>query len=202
GAPWGVPDPPATFGAAPAPGKMVTVSAGAFPMWRSGRVHVTAVSPPHVQPSPPAETSVAPAGSVSATDTAVARDGPALATSSVYVSGTPWQIDAGAPVMAIDRSAYAAKVAVNVAGADGVVIVWLCAPPSDQLTNSHVVGYAPCVGATIVSCALTMTVCVKGAGCVSVPDEIESPGGIDWNVSATVWGLRLTLAVDVSEPES
>src|SRR5262249_36107028 len=159
-----VPETAAAFCAIPAAAMTATVMGGAFPMSRTGRVHVTTAAPGHVQPSPPAETSVAPAGSVSATDTAVARDAPALATSSVYVNATPSQVESGAPVIATERSAYAVKVAVYVAGAAGVVIVWLCAPPSDQETNSHVVGYAPCVGAMIVSCALTMTVWVNGVG--------------------------------------
>jgi hypothetical protein len=77
---------------------IVTVIAGAAPTDSEGRVHVTVVVPPHVQPEPPAETSVAPDGSVSVTESDVAVDGPAFETESVYVIGCPVQICAGAPV--------------------------------------------------------------------------------------------------------
>src|SRR6185369_9261703 len=76
---------------------MVTVIAGAAPTASEARVHVTVVVPEHDQPVPAADTSVAPAGRTSETETSVAVDGPAFETPSVYVIGWFVQICAGAP---------------------------------------------------------------------------------------------------------
>src|SRR5262245_15858792 len=60
------------------------VMTGAAPTARLGRVHVTTpAASPHAQPVPPALWKTTPAGSVSATETAEAGAGPALATTSV-----------------------------------------------------------------------------------------------------------------------
>jgi hypothetical protein len=59
------------------------VIAGAAPGASEGRVQVTVEVPLHDQPEPPDETRLAPAGSVSATETDVAVDGPAFETVSV-----------------------------------------------------------------------------------------------------------------------
>jgi hypothetical protein len=89
---------------------IVTVIAGAAPIASEARVHVTVVVPEHDQPVPAAETSVAPAGRTSETETVVAVDGPAFETASVYVIGWSVQICAGAPDWPIERSARANTV--------------------------------------------------------------------------------------------
>jgi hypothetical protein len=60
-----------------------TVIAGAAPVESDARVQITVVVPVQAQPEPVADTSAAPAGSTSVTDTEVAVDGPAFATLSV-----------------------------------------------------------------------------------------------------------------------
>ena len=68
---------------APAGAVTTIVMVGAVtPAARVGRVHVTEVLPTcvHVHPVPDEETQVTPAGSVSTTETEVASDGPAFAT--------------------------------------------------------------------------------------------------------------------------
>lgn len=62
---------------------IVIVIAGAAPTAREGRVQVTVVVPPQLHPVPEAETSAAPVGRTSETDTDVAVEGPALETLSV-----------------------------------------------------------------------------------------------------------------------
>ena len=77
---------------------IATVIAGAAPEASDGRVHVTVVVPLQDHPVPEAETSAAPAGSVSVTETSEAVEGPPFETWSVYVIGCPVQIAAGAPL--------------------------------------------------------------------------------------------------------
>ena len=86
---------------------IVTVIGGAAPGASDARVHVIVVEPPHDQPLPAAETSPAPEGSASDTETEVAVEGPPLDTFNVYVINCPVQIAAGAPLCVTARSARA-----------------------------------------------------------------------------------------------
>ena len=69
------------------PGAVTTAVIGgaAVPVARVARVHVTDTFPTfeHVHPVPDADRNVTPTGNVSVTDTAVASDGPPLATARV-----------------------------------------------------------------------------------------------------------------------
>ena len=73
----------AEFRAVPAGAVTITVMGGAVTMSIVGRVQSTSGDPLQVQPSPVADTRVAPAGSVSLTVTLTACERPALATVSV-----------------------------------------------------------------------------------------------------------------------
>ncbi len=60
---------------------------------------------------------------------------------------------------------------------------------SDQLTNSQICGYAPCVGAAMTWLADPMiTVSVYGVGPDCVPIDSCRPDGTDAIVRTTVWG--------------
>src|SRR5262245_27047882 len=99
----------AVFVAVPADaGAVITiVMGGAAPTASAGRVHVTVVVPPQLQPVPPADTSAAPAGRTSVAVTDAAAEGPAFETVSMYAIGWPVQIEAGAPLCPMERSARA-----------------------------------------------------------------------------------------------
>jgi hypothetical protein len=91
-----------------------TVMVGAVaPLARLGRVQVTEVLPTllHVQPAPVPETKVTPAGSVSATETFAASEGPLFATTREYETD-PAAVTEGGPVFVIERSAEAVTVVV------------------------------------------------------------------------------------------
>ena len=62
-----------------------------------------------IQPGPDADTNATPAGNVSVTDTAAASDGPALPTTSEYVT-EPAAVTVGGPDFTTDRSADAVTV--------------------------------------------------------------------------------------------
>src|SRR5450432_3020068 len=85
------------------------------PLSRLATVQLTETLPTWVQtqPVPAAETKVTPAGSVSLTATATAVDGPALATTSWYVT-LPSAAMVGGPDFTSDRSAAAPTLVTRV----------------------------------------------------------------------------------------
>src|SRR5882757_4073968 len=83
-------------------------------------------------------------------------------------------------------------------------MLWVAAPPSDQLVNLNC---SPSVrfcraGALIELFDPTITVRVNGATCVVLPTVSCAPVGLDWNVSTTVRGFSRTVVVPTFPSES
>src|SRR5450631_41206 len=91
------------------------IAAADVPVARDGAVQVTETLTAlvQVQPGPAADTKLTPAGSVSVTETALASEGPALATVSRYVTEPPGVTLAG-PVLMTERSAETPTVVLAV----------------------------------------------------------------------------------------
>src|SRR5262245_57071176 len=85
----------------------------------------------------------------------------------------------------------------------GAVMLWVCAPPSDQLENPYDVPPTVCgVGALIEFAEPMMTVRVNGAGSEEPSTTSWSPVGLLWKVRLTVFGCSITLVEEVAPPES